>query len=123
MEPESNIFLVIYREASTTSSNYPATNEWTQGMRCIDLIMNDGKHLEHQEHITIPIEQYVNIIKSILNLRHFHYIKQFTIRLFGNNLYFKSVTSKWTDSGTKCNSFKLLMKIEYTSSPAKYTKT
>ena len=45
---------------------------------------------------TIEIKQYENIIKSVLRM----------VKLFRNNLYFKNVTSKFSDSGTVCNSCK-----------------
>ena len=56
--------------------------------------------------ITIEIKQYENIIKSVLRMKHHNYLKQFMVKLFRNNLYFKNVTSKFSDSGTVCNSCK-----------------
>ena len=57
-------------------------------------------------HVTIDIKQYENIIKSVLRMKHHNYLKQFMVKLFRNNLYFKNVTSKFSDSGLLCNSFK-----------------
>ena len=56
--------------------------------------------------ITIEVKQYENIIKSVLRMKHHNYLKQFMVKLFRNNLYFKNVTSKFSDSGTVCNSCK-----------------
>ena len=41
-----------------------------------------------------------------MNIDHFNYLKQFMVKLFRNNLYFKNVTSIFSDSGTICNSCK-----------------
>ena len=40
-------------------------------------------------HVTIDIKQYENIIKSVLRMKHHNYLKQFMVKLFRNNLYFK----------------------------------
>ena len=48
---------------------------------------------------TIEINQYENIIRSVLKMKHHNYLKQFMLKLFRNNLYFKNVTSKFSDSG------------------------
>ena len=40
-------------------------------------------------------------------MQHFNYLKQFMIKLFRNNLYFKNITSKFTDSVIMCNSCKI----------------
>ena len=61
---------------------------------------------KHNRDITIEIPQYEQIIKSVLSMKHFNYLKQFMIRLFRNNLYFKNVTSKFAESGILCNSCK-----------------
>ena len=61
---------------------------------------------KHNIDITIEIPQYEQIIKSILNMKHFNHLKQFMIKLFRNNLYFKNVTSKFAESGILCNSCK-----------------
>merc|ERR1712154_5288 len=50
-------------------------------------------------NITIEINQYKNIIRSVLRMKHHNYLKQFMLKLFRNNLYFKNVTSKFTESG------------------------
>ena len=55
---------------------------------------------------TIEINQYKKIIKSVLSMKHHNYLKQFMVKLFRNNLYFKNITSKFSDSGTICNSCK-----------------
>ena len=55
---------------------------------------------------TINIQQYEDIIRSVLRMKHHNYLKQFMLRLFRNNLYFKNVTSKFSDSGLICNSCK-----------------
>ena len=55
---------------------------------------------------TIEINQYEKIIKSVLSMKHHNYLKQFMVKLFRNNLYFKNVTSKFSDSGIICNSCK-----------------
>ena len=55
---------------------------------------------------TIKINQYEKIIKSVLSMKHHNYLKQFMVKLFRNNLYFKNITSKFSDSGTICNSCK-----------------
>ena len=39
-------------------------------------------------------------------MKHHNYLKQFMVKLFRNNLYFKNITSKLSDSGTICNSCK-----------------
>ena len=57
---------------------------------------------KHNIHVTIEIQEFEKVIKSILNIKHQNYLKQFMIKLFRNNLYFKNVTAKFTDSGTKC---------------------
>ena len=57
-------------------------------------------------HVTIDIKQYKNIIRSVLRMKHHNYLKQFMVKLFRNNLYFKNVTSKFSDSGLLCNSCK-----------------
>ena len=59
-------------------------------------------------HITVELEQYEQILKSVLSICHFNYLKQFMIKLFRNNLYFKNITSKFADSGIMCNSCKLV---------------
>ena len=61
---------------------------------------------KHNISITIEIEQYEQIIRAVLNIRHFNYLKQFMIKLLRNNLYFKNVTLKFSDSETICNSCK-----------------
>ena len=43
-------------------------------------------------NITIEISQYENIIRSVLRMKHHNYLKQFMLKLFRNNLYFKNVT-------------------------------
>ena len=55
---------------------------------------------------TIDIKQYEKIIKSVLSMKHNNYLKQFMVKLFRNNLYFKNITSKFSDSGITCNSCK-----------------
>ena len=57
-------------------------------------------------NITIDINHYENIIKSVLKMKHHNYLKQFMVKLFRNNLYFKNITSKLSDSGIICNSCK-----------------
>ena len=57
-------------------------------------------------NITIKIDLYEKIINSILNMKHSNYLKQFMIRLYRNNLYFKNVTSKFAESEIMCNSCK-----------------
>jgi hypothetical protein len=57
-------------------------------------------------HLTIKIADFEEIIKTILNMKHHNYLKQFMIKLFRNNLYFKNVTSKFTDTGLQCHSCK-----------------
>ena len=57
-------------------------------------------------HFTIEIPKYEKIIKSILSIRHFNYLKQFLLKLFRNTLYFKNVTIKFSDSGNLCNTCK-----------------
>ena len=57
-------------------------------------------------NITLEIEQYEQIVKSVLSIHHFNYLKQFMIKLYRNNLYFKNITSKFADSGIMCNSCK-----------------
>ena len=57
-------------------------------------------------NITIDINHYENIIKSVLRMKHHNYLKQFIVKLFRNNLYFKNVTSKFCDSGIICISCK-----------------
>ena len=57
-------------------------------------------------NFTIEIKQYEKIIKSILSMKHHNYLKQFMVKLFRNNLYFKNITSKFSDSGIICNSCK-----------------
>ncbi len=52
-------------------------------------------------HVTIEIPKFEQIIKTILNMKHQNYLKQFVIKLLRNNLYFKNITSKFADSGTK----------------------
>ena len=54
----------------------------------------------------IDINQYENIIKSVLKMKHHDCLKQFMVKLFRNNLYFKNVTLKFSDSGIICNSCK-----------------
>ena len=83
------------------------------GLLALDLITTSGNFIcpdanikNAHNFITIEIEQYEPIIKSILNIRHFNYLKQFMIKLFRNNLYFKNDTLKFSDSGTICNSCK-----------------
>ena len=61
---------------------------------------------KHDIHVTIEIQEFEKVIKTILNIKHHNYLKQFMIKLFRNNLYFKNVTAKFTDSGTKCLSCK-----------------
>merc|ERR1712239_1676 len=61
---------------------------------------------KHDIHITLNIQDFEKIVKSILNMKHHNYLKQFMIKLYRNNLYFKNVTSKFTDSGIKCFSCK-----------------
>ena len=61
---------------------------------------------KHNIHVTIEIPKFEQIIKTILNMKHQNYLKQFMIKLFRNNLYFKNITSKFTDSGTQCFSCK-----------------
>ena len=39
-------------------------------------------------------------------MKHHNYLKRFLLKLFINNLYFKNVTSKFTDSGLQCSSCK-----------------
>ena len=39
-------------------------------------------------------------------MKSHNYLKQFMKKLFGNNLYFKNITSKFSDSGIICNSCK-----------------
>ena len=39
-------------------------------------------------------------------MKHHNYLKQFMLKLFRNNLYFKNVTSKFTESGIICNACK-----------------
>ena len=39
-------------------------------------------------------------------MKHHNYLKQFLIKLFRNNFYFKNFTSKFTDSGLQCFSCK-----------------
>ena len=43
---------------------------------------------KHNIHVTIEIPKFEQIIKSILNMKHQNYLKQFMIKLFRNNLYF-----------------------------------
>ena len=43
-------------------------------------------------NVTVKIEEYEQIIKSVLSMRHFNYLKQFMIKLFRNNLYLKNIT-------------------------------
>ena len=43
-------------------------------------------------HITAENKRYEQIIKYVLSMRHFNYLKQFMIKLFRNNLYFKNIT-------------------------------
>jgi hypothetical protein len=62
---------------------------------------------KHDQYITVEIEYYEQLIKAILNMRHFNYLKQFMVKLFRNNLHFKNVTQKFSDSGTLCNSCKI----------------
>ena len=57
-------------------------------------------------NITIDINHYENIIKSVLKMKHHNYLKQFMVKLFRNNLYFKNITSKFSYSGIICNSCK-----------------
>ena len=57
-------------------------------------------------NITLEIGQYENIIRSVLKMKHHNYLKQFMLKLFRNNLYFKNVTSKFTESGIICNACK-----------------
>ena len=57
-------------------------------------------------NVTIDIKHYENIIKSVLKMKHHNYLKQFMVKLFRNNLYFKNITSKFSDSGIICNSCK-----------------
>ena len=57
-------------------------------------------------NITIPINQYEKIIKSVLSMKHHNYLKQFMVRLFRNKIHLKNITSKFWDSGTICNSCK-----------------
>ena len=52
---------------------------------------------KHNIHITLNIQDFEKIVKSILNIKHQNYLKQFMIKLYRNNLYFKNVTSKFTD--------------------------
>ena len=40
-------------------------------------------------------------------MKHHNYSKQFMIKLFRNNLYFKNITSKFADTCIQCNSCKL----------------
>ena len=47
--------------------------------------------------ITIEIKQYENMIKSVLRMKNHNYLKQFRVKLFRNNIYFKNVTSKLSD--------------------------
>ena len=61
---------------------------------------------KHNFHFTIEIQKYEEIIKAILNIRHFNYLKQFMLKLFRNTLYFKNVTIKFSDSGNLCNTCK-----------------
>ena len=61
---------------------------------------------KHNINVTIEIQEFEKVIKSILNIKHHNYLKQFMIKLFRNNLYFKNVTAKFTNSGTKCFSCK-----------------
>ena len=75
---------------------------------------------EKNVHITIKLEQYEQIIKSVLSMRHFNYLKQFMIKLFRNNLYFKNVTSKFTDSGIMCNACKIQAENRINFLGAKY---
>ena len=39
-------------------------------------------------------------------MKHHNYLKQFMVRLFRNNLHFRSITSKFLDSRIICNSCK-----------------
>ena len=39
-------------------------------------------------------------------MKHHIHLKQFMVKLFRNNLYFKNITSKFSDSGIICNSCK-----------------
>ena len=55
---------------------------------------------------TIEINQYEDIIRSVLRMKHHNYLKQFMVKLFRNNLYFKNVTSKFSNSGLLGNSCK-----------------
>ena len=57
-------------------------------------------------NITNGINQYEKIIKSVLSMKYHNYLKQFMMKLFRNNLYFKNITSKFSDSGIICNSCK-----------------
>ena len=50
---------------------------------------------------TIDIPQFENYQK------HQNYPKQFLIKLFRNDLYFKNVTSKFADTGIQCNLCKI----------------
>ena len=61
---------------------------------------------KHNIHLTIQIGDFEEIIKTILSMKHHNYLKQFLLKLFRNNLYFKNVTSKFTDSGLQCHSCK-----------------
>ena len=74
-------------------------------------------------NITINIQQYEDIVRSVLKMKHHNYLKQFMIRLFRNNLYFKNVTSKFSDSGLICNSCKESQENRLTSSPVEYMQT
>ena len=55
---------------------------------------------------TFEINQYEKNHQSVLSMKHHNYLKQFMVKLFRNNLYFKNIKSKFSDSGTICNSCK-----------------